>query len=453
MRAVLLLLLLALAQPASAADPSPAPPARRTVNPLPGARPTPLAAQRTTSSSKQFLVFCADSSARSQVASYAEELKTSLLQIFGEPDQWKHNILVTLENASAAADQPPAQLALFQNENGFKIQIDIRIGSDPSKANLQRLLVRALLLEYSYRNQPQLLRAGQAFAEAPWWLIEGVMQIFLRRDSGLDADLFKRIVDVNRLPPIGKFLAGHPSDFDGSAVETMDQACAMCLVQLLIDQAGGRASLASFVRNWPRGNGDSVASLMKEFSGLAQNEQSLQKWWTLNLARFSAADRYKGLNSAETEKELEAILRLEIALPESTTPKPYSLADYPDFLKAPTSMEALRVCHDSLLALTMKAPPLYRPLVAEYAEIVQFLQRGKTRGLKSRITKVDQVRADLNKRMIAITDYLNWLEATQMTTRSGKFEGYLKAANEVAERPSRNDPLSTFLDEAEARAK
>jgi hypothetical protein len=392
-------------------------------------------------------VFCADPAARSQVAGYTEEIKTSLLQVLGEADRWKYNILVTLETVPPAQGQPPAVLSLFQNESGLKIQIDVRLGSDPSKVNLQRLLVRALLLEFSYRDQPQLVKPGHPYMEAPWWLVEGVMQMFLRRETGLDTVLFKRIVDVNRLPPIRKFLAGQPSDFDGSAVETMDQACAMCLVQLLTDQPGGRASLASLVRHWPQGTGDSVASLTREFGSLAKNEQSLQKWWTLNLARFSAADRYKGLNSDETDKQLGAALHLEIAKAGSTAPQPYELADYGEFMKLPAHKEALTASLNALTGLGTNATAYYRPVVAEYQEIVNLLLRGKTRGLKSRIAKADELRADLHKRMTAITDYLNWFEATQVSVRSGKFEGYLKAANELAEPPPRQDPLSRFMDE------
>jgi hypothetical protein len=441
-----LLLMLAACSAALAAEGPPGTPPRYTVDATGKVLRAP-AVPRTISGSKQFLVFCADSAARSQVASYTEEIKTSLLQVLGEPDRWRYNILVTLETIPATQGQPPAVLSLFQNESGLKIQIDVRLGSDPKQVNLQRLLVRALLLEFSYRDQPQLVKAGSPYAEPPWWLVEGVMQIFLRRETGLDTDLFKRIVDVNRLPPIRKFLAGQPSDFDGSAVETMDQACAMCLVQLLTDQPGGRASLASLVRHWPQGNGDSVESLTREFSSLAKNEQNLQKWWTLSLARFSAIDRYKGLNSEETDKQLGAALQLQIAKTGSAEIQSFGLTDYAEFLKLPAHKDALTTSLNALNALATTATAFYRPVVAEYQEIESLLLRGKTHGLKGRIAKADQLRADLHKRMAAITDYLNWFEATQVSVRSGKFDGYLKAANELAEPPPRQDPLSRFMDE------
>ena len=190
MRAVLLLLASALC--AAAAEPPKAAPVEGKAVP----RVTDLLSQRTISSSKQFLVFCPDQAARSRVASYTEEIKTSVLQMLGETDRWKQNILITLESAPPSAGQPPASLALYQNDAGFNIQIGVRLGSDPSQVNLQRLLVRALLLEIMYRDQPQLLRAGTAYVEAPWWLIEGAMQLYLRRDLGLDTDLFLSLIHI-----------------------------------------------------------------------------------------------------------------------------------------------------------------------------------------------------------------------------------------------------------------
>jgi hypothetical protein len=123
------------------------------------------------------------------------------------------------------------------------------------------------------------------------------------------------------------------------------------------------------------------------------------------------------------------------------------VADYAEFLTLPAHKEALTGSLNALAGLATTATAFYRPVVAEYQEIVGLLLRGKTHGLKGRLTKADQLRADLHKRMTAITDYLNWFEATQVSVRSGKFEGYLKAANELAEPPPRQDPLSRYMDE------
>jgi hypothetical protein len=51
------------------------------------------------------------------------------------------------------------------------------------------------------------------------------------------------------------------------------------------------------------------------------------------------------------------------------------------------------------------------------------------------------------RRTVDIADYLNWIEATQLATRSEKFDGYLKVANEMSAPAKRNDPITKYLDE------
>ena len=42
---------------------------------------------------------------------------------------------------------------------------------------------------------------------------------------------------------------------------------------------------------------DPIAALIKVFPGLGADSGALQKWWTLSVARFSAADRFRGLSA------------------------------------------------------------------------------------------------------------------------------------------------------------
>jgi hypothetical protein len=52
--------------------------------------------------------------------------------------------------------------------------------------------------------------------------------------------------------------------------------------------------------------------------------------------------------------------------------------------------------------------------------------------------------------MSEIDDYMNWFEATQMSSRSGNFTGYLKAADQSkVPAPRRHDPLSIYVDALE----
>ena len=162
-------------------------------------------------------------------------------------------------------------------------------------------IVRAVFLEFAYREQPPI-QAGQRYLEAPWWLVDGAIQVFRRRDQGLDTELFRRLVETNKLPPIEQFITAKKVPL-GATAETIDSACALGLVQLLLDQPSGRANLSRLVRHWPDIGGDPLAALKKEFPGLKASSTSLQKWWTLNLARFAAADRYHGLTIEDTDRK------------------------------------------------------------------------------------------------------------------------------------------------------
>src|SRR4051812_11957972 len=65
-------------------------------------------AQRTFSTSQQFILYCPDANLRSRIASFAEEVKSEFLKLIGETDHWKerqHPIVITVQEASAAGDQ------------------------------------------------------------------------------------------------------------------------------------------------------------------------------------------------------------------------------------------------------------------------------------------------------------------------------------------------------------
>jgi hypothetical protein len=128
--------------------------------------------QKSVSSSKQFIVYCDDATLRRRVANFAEEVKGGVLQVLGELDRWRYPILVTVQRAGTdRAGQEAAKLMMIQTEIGFKVQIDVRIGADPTEVNLQRHLARAIFLEFSYRLNPEHLEDGKRFVEAPWWLV------------------------------------------------------------------------------------------------------------------------------------------------------------------------------------------------------------------------------------------------------------------------------------------
>lgn len=404
--------------------------------------------ERSESGSKQFIVYSDDVRLRQRVASFAETVKADVLKVLDESDLWKAPVVLTFAPATKQdRGEPLTRLRMAETEPGFKIEIQVKIGDDPAAVHLHKLLVRAVLLEYAYRETG--IRAGQAIVEPPWWVVEGLYEMGRQREQGPDSTLFRQLVETNKLPPIENFLASRPDELGPTAL-AVDRALALCLLEFLIRQPGGRADLARLLRDWPQSDGNPAALLARNFPALG-GEETLQKWWTLSLARFASADRYQGLTVAETEKALVPLLQLEIVINKAGEKKTFGLDDFGQFLKLADSRVALREREGELLALSTRANALYRPVMADYGEIFSQLSRGKTWGVKSRLARLEAERRSLQQRAAQIADYLNWFEATQMSSRSGLFDNYLKTASELDEQDRKRDgPIARYLDALEA---
>lgn len=403
---------------------------------------------RSDSSSKQFTVYCEDIRLRQRVVSFVEEVKADVLNALGEKDHWKAPIVVSLRmQTPETVNAPPAVVRLVETPQGPKVSVDVVIGNDPAAVNLQKQIVRAVLLEYAYRDTR--VEGGMKVMESPWWLIEGIIQLARTRDVGVDTDIYKTLVETNKLPDLGDFLAER-ADGLGNTAFALDQALALCLIRLLTDQQDGKQCLAKLVRDWPKSNGDAAAILKKEFPDIAGSQQDLQKWWTISLARFAASDRYKGFTVAETEKELTPLLKIEVAGDKKNEKKSFDLGEFAQYLKRSGVREVLAERHAAILALGSRANALYRPVIADYEAAFALLGKGKTNGVAEKIASAERTRAVVIRRMSEIGDYMNWFEATQMGARSDTFNSYLKTANELSEwERKRTDPIARYLDDLE----
>lgn len=402
---------------------------------------------RSESGTKQFIVYSDDVRLRQRVASFAEEVKGDVRRLVGANDLWKAPVVITLARATTMDQgEPPVRLRLAETQPGFKIEIQVKIGDDPAAIDLHRVLLRAILLEYSYRRTG--IAAGQKIVEPPWWIIEGLYEMARRRDQGADSSLFRRMVETNKLPPIERFLAEKPDEL-GPTPLAVDRALAMCLLELLVEQPDGPSHLAELLRDWPQSDGNPAALLARNFPAIGSGP-ILQKWWTLSLARFAAEDRYQGFTPEETEKALASLLQLEMTINKQGEKKTFALADFAEYLKLPVSREILAARHTEIVTLSTRANLLYRPILADYEEIFALLARGKTRGLQDRLAKAEDYRQRTVRRTADIADYLNWFEATQMKSRSGVFDNYLKTAEEISEQERKQKgPIGRYLDELE----
>lgn len=402
---------------------------------------------RSVSSSKQFTVYCDDAALRGRVVGFVEEVKSGLLELLAEPDRAKSPIIITLGRAPTAR-AVPVRLHAFEGPGGSTIEIDVQIGDDPAAVHLRKHIVRALLLELTYRDRGGI-KGDQRYVEAPWWLVEGALQILSRRDLGVEPELFQRLLETNKFPPLDEFLRlqdGNP----GATAQSIDEACAMCLLELLIQQPNGRGNLGRLIRHWPDLHEDAAAALVKEFPGLGQDSGGLQKWWTLSLASFAVADRYRGLSAEQTDKELRALLEFEVVSNKKGDKKKFGIAEFDEFVKLPGCKLAMAGSQAGLVRLSTRANAILRPVVAEYEKVFALLARRRTRGVAERIVRIERYRDAVLHRMGEVSDYLNWYEATQFGTRSNAFDSFLKTAAQLSTDEAnsrRSDPVAAYLDQ------
>ena len=163
------------------------------------------------------------------------------------------------------------------------------------------------------------------------------------------------------------------------------------------------------------------------------------------MARLSSAEKYQLLSLAETEKELDELLRLKIDnhVGAIDLNRPLTIENLLERKLSSAETAAFNRSSVELLLLGTRANPLLRPIVREYQEIAALLAAGKRRKLSERLARLNATRSKLSARTSDIDDYMNWFEATQLKVNSDAFADYLNAASESrTNHPRRRDPRS-----------
>jgi hypothetical protein len=379
---------------------------------------------------------------------FVEETKDQVLGALGQRDAWKRPIVIQFVPASTSIPgQKPLTFNVIGSGQGIKIQIDVILGGPLPATSLQSEAIRALLLELAYRDR-HLLRAGQRYNEPPPWLIEGIAYSIRQQFMGVNANLFKTLIDVNRLPSIHGYLST-PCPVSDPASLTLYRAYAYSLLRILQDLPSGRNCLSKFVAHIPARSEDPVSELIAHFPPLAASGDSLEKWWMLSMARLSTANDYEGLSAEETEKALSKLMTIKVRRNGEKEPVDFELGDFREYLALYGGRARIEERQQDFLRLESRANPLYRPILTEYSDIAFQISRGKTRNIPRRLKELDKYRQGVLQRMNDIADYLNWMEATQFGRKSDSFEEVLRIAGEPLKTPERNDPISVYLDRIE----
>ena len=295
--------------------------------------------------------------------------------------------------------------------------------------------------------------AGVPYALPPPWLVEGFSAYIENVETGVSGSMFAALLPASQSLSISDFLARDPAKMDSTS-HAVYRAYAFNLVSLLVNEMeGGRAGMVAFIHDLatlPAEEARNAGVLSQHFPQLAGTPDSLEKWWTLGLARLASADLYQAYSVQETELHIEQLLTFPgPADVKKTEGKMYRLADFEKFTPLKQNRQILEGTRAGLVLLTGRANPLSRPIVTGYQEVVDALMHNRTKGVAERLSELSLARKAVVKRREGIADYLNWYEATQMPDQSGAFEEYFRTARQAEHPPEvhRPDAISAYLDE------
>jgi hypothetical protein len=395
--------------------------------------------ERSVSPSRQFVIYGADGFSRGEISDLAEKTKSNLLALLQRVDGWKTPIVVNLQRPQANLPEiPPVGLRFSQTGFGLKLQLDLMMAANPDRAALERELLRAILLEMIYRNEPGLA-PGTAYVESPDWLLDGALALASDHDR---APLIEALAVSNQTMSLSEFLDQRPASLDSPARQ-LYRAYSFALVRLLIDQTDGCKRLALYIDNLPRGTSGSLGDLQVQFPELAAADAS--GIWKSNIGRLSRD--YQLLTFAETDRELDQCLQ---TLGDEKSRGALQLRELSQRRISRSEAESLNQLSHGLLLLAARANPILRPTIQEYRQVACSIAAGKDKGMAVRLARIGPLRTEISARMSEIDDYMNWCEATKATTQSGLFTTYLSTVEQQNElQPRRHDALSVYLDALE----
>ena len=409
---------------------------------------------RVVSSSKQFRIIGGESADRSRVALLAEEAKDDLLRLTEDKDEWKVPITVTLHGKSGSPSPPrTVAMQIYASEAGYDLRLDYHLSGGLVRETLLQAATSALIYEQTLRGRPTT-ESETPFLVLPW-LVTGLREATAWRLNQGDRRLYEALFKSGGLFKIDELFSLNQAGYDDMDAATRAAFCASsgALVMALLQQPHGVEGFRSFLREVATFEGEMPALLRKHFPELNLSENSLAKWWALQLANIGGQNLTTDvLSIVQTETALGEALKINFRMAEGIT-EPKDLSAWPELAKRPEPerAQAVQIAQQALVRLSYRCFPSYRPILEEYQLVLNALVKGGAKDLPNRIKALDERRASMRQMAQRGRDYLDWFEITRARQTSGAFDDYIRLKDRLKEsRPSREDAMSKYLDRMDA---
>jgi hypothetical protein len=408
---------------------------------------------RSKSSSGQFVVYHHDSAVRGSLIRGSEALKEEWLKLLAQRDHWDRPIIIY----PGVPDRPTtvsnySNLRINTTPGGLQFEVRVIITDTFDAAEFSRTLISALFLELAYRGQSRL-EPGEKALRLPPWLVHGATAYIRREHHELPDDLFDHLINTDQLLTLREFLAYEPQDPRDISTRIYS-VYAYAFLRMLRELPNGSSGLARFAQNLPEHPEITPEVFFQYFPVLETEGSSLEKWWTINLAKLSTIGDWRMLSIARSEQRLGNYLHnVEVPAPEDESLLLYDISEWRKFIESPHAKAALVRLGEKLGHLSVVCDPLYLPVVNGYINFARRLYEGTPRRLLNDDEELDaelrelaEQRPVLREKRAEITDYLNWYEATRVGEISGVFDEYLRISRAPLEHKQlRRDDMTAHL--------
>ncbi|MES2439644.1 MAG: hypothetical protein V4584_11280 [Verrucomicrobiota bacterium] len=416
---------------------------------------------RAISSTGQFSITGGEPGDRGNIALLAEQAKDELLILTGErllttdkKYEWKIPVAVVLHGKSG--DPMPSRTIAMQilvSEVGFNVRMDVHLSRGIEHERFKFATTTSLIYERSLRNRPA--NESDTRFLVPPWLVDGLREATAWRLNQSDRRLYEALFKTGGLFKIDDLFstdARHFDDMDG-AMRAAFRVSAGSLVMALLEQPQGKEGFRNFLTEVAAYEGEMPALLRKHFPELNLSETSLSKWWALQLANIGGQNLATDiLTVGQTETALTEGLRLNFRTPEGIIQQK-EIAAWPEVapLPEPERVKAVQLAQDSLVRLSYRCFPSYRPILAEYQIALNSIAKNQTKDLAAKLTDLGERRATMTAKALRARDYMDWFEITRARETSGAFDDYMRLKERLKANPRRRtDDVSRYLDRMDA---
>jgi hypothetical protein len=424
------------------------------------------AKKRVISSTKQFVVDGGEAADRGATVMLAEEAKTELLRLTEDTaetsdaakgpqgDWWKVPVSITL-HGKQGDPMPRRTIAtrILIRDTGYEVHLDVHLSRGIESERFKHAVTGALIYARGLRQRPSNDDEIPFFV--PSWLIDGLREATAWQEKRSDRRLYEALFRSGGLFKLDDLFSLDDRGFDemDGAMRAAFHVSSGALVMALLEQPQGKAGFRAFLTGVAAFQGEMPALLRTHFPELNLSENSLAKWWQLQLANIGG----QGLSTdvftvARTEKALDEALRLDFRDQEGII-RQKEFTAWPELAALPEAERAIAVqlAQESLVRLSYRCFPSYRPILSEYQIVLGNLGKNQTDKVAESLTSLGERRRIMTAKSERARDFLDWFEITRARETSGAFDDYMRLKAGLKANPHRRtDEISKYLDRMDA---